>query len=164
MKYHNYQRKATYETLAELIGDRKVESVEYKDFGDYHHLEDGSKIYDSGDGGYEIGVLPREIRIQAEDIIISEVGVEELFEVNKRRVKNPEGWVYEDRGHFTWGMSLRNLLRTNGLKDQLLPTGNWDDYYVEVLEDVIRRCVMEHGTLEHKYPPLSPDEPSMMDS
>lgn len=37
--------------------------------------------------------------------------------------------------HMGWGMGLRNALRTGaGLPDNLLPLGNWDDYYVSVLE------------------------------
>lgn len=36
--------------------------------------------------------------------------------------------------HFYWGMSVRNLLRQNGLNDDLLPSGNWDDYYTQCVE------------------------------
>jgi hypothetical protein len=31
-------------------------------------------------------------------------------------------------------MGVRNALRKYGLKDDLLPEGNWDDYYVPVVE------------------------------
>lgn len=36
--------------------------------------------------------------------------------------------------HFYEGMGIRNLFRENGLLDDMLPSGNWDDYYVQVME------------------------------
>jgi hypothetical protein len=45
-------------------------------------------------------------------------------------------WSEEERMfytfHFEEGMAIRNLLRTI-IKDNKLPTGNWDDYYSEAL-------------------------------
>ncbi len=45
-----------------------------------------------------------------------------------------DGWVGE---HFFGGMSIRNLLRRAGLKDDRLPDKNWDDYY----RIVVRRAL-----------------------
>lgn len=39
--------------------------------------------------------------------------------------------------HMFWGMGVRNLLRGKGLKDDLLPDQNWDDYYIQVVEAAV---------------------------
>lgn len=36
--------------------------------------------------------------------------------------------------HFTFGMKVRNDLRENVCLDTELPSGNWDDYYIELIE------------------------------
>jgi hypothetical protein len=36
--------------------------------------------------------------------------------------------------HFTVGMKIRNLLRSNDIYDDMFPTGNLDDYYGVMLE------------------------------
>lgn len=36
--------------------------------------------------------------------------------------------------HMFWGMSIRNNLRNAGWTDDQLPDGNWDDYYVSLIE------------------------------
>lgn len=36
--------------------------------------------------------------------------------------------------HFTWGMYIRNKLRDNVCLDDELPSKNWDDYYVRLIE------------------------------
>jgi len=36
--------------------------------------------------------------------------------------------------HFSWGMWTRNKLRKYVCSDTKLPTGNWDDYYVPLVE------------------------------
>lgn len=48
----------------------------------------------------------------------------------------PMEWVHKapTLGHFFWGMGVRNMLRDAGLSDDLLPDGNWDDYYIQVIE------------------------------
>lgn len=44
-------------------------------------------------------------------------------------------WWLEDVWHFRGGMVIRNLLRTYAdILDTQLPSGNWDDYYIPVLE------------------------------
>jgi hypothetical protein len=51
----------------------------------------------------------------------------------KRDYENdPETWWAEQ--HFYWGTNMRNLLRKNVCLDDELPTGNWDDYYVQMIE------------------------------
>lgn len=46
-------------------------------------------------------------------------------------------WIHENFMHFGWGMWFRNQLRNNGLNDSLTPDGNWDDYYVSLIEDAL---------------------------
>jgi hypothetical protein len=41
-------------------------------------------------------------------------------------------WFY--KSHFRAGMWIRNQLRGAGMLDKDLPDGNWDDYYVPLLE------------------------------
>ncbi len=36
--------------------------------------------------------------------------------------------------HFGWGMACRNNLRKHVCLDDQLPSKNWDDYYIELLE------------------------------
>lgn len=36
--------------------------------------------------------------------------------------------------HFGWGMKIRNFLRDNVCLDDQLPTGNFDDYYIQFVE------------------------------
>ena len=54
----------------------------------------------------------------------------------------PNGQVIP-RGHFGFGMAIRNSLRTAGFLDNQTPSGNWDDHYVPVLEAVLDRRVRE---------------------
>lgn len=36
--------------------------------------------------------------------------------------------------HHGWGTSIRNSLRDNVCLDDKLPTKNWDDYYIQIVE------------------------------
>ena len=41
--------------------------------------------------------------------------------------------------HFFWGMRVRNMFRDLVCLDDKLPSGNWDDYYIQVVEECVRR-------------------------
>lgn len=56
---------------------------------------------------------------------------EDVVRLHKR---DPETWWASS--HFTWGMQIRNLLRDNVCLDNKLPSGNWDDYYIQIVEIV----------------------------
>lgn len=45
---------------------------------------------------------------------------------------NPETWWA--MAHHGWGTSVRNSLRDNVCLDDKLPSGNWDDYYIPLVE------------------------------
>ncbi len=46
-------------------------------------------------------------------------------------------WVHKLMAHFGWGMWIRNQLRDHGLKDDMVPTNNLDDYYVQMVEEAV---------------------------
>jgi len=50
--------------------------------------------------------------------------------------------------HLNWGMGVRNSLRQAGFTDDKLPTKNWDDYYVRIIE--IACGLREYGELNER--------------
>jgi hypothetical protein len=85
------------------------------------------------DTDYEIPVLDEGLARRAVEFLKGEItekfrdGLKEAYE------KDPDGWCHENLWHFRQGMAIRNMLR-GVVKDEELPTGNWDDYYVAVVE------------------------------
>lgn len=57
---------------------------------------------------------------------------ETIDEIRSAFGEDKETWWASS--HFYWGMSIRNLLRDNVCLDDKLPSGNWDDYYVPLVE------------------------------
>ncbi|MEP0874160.1 hypothetical protein NDA01_31170 [Trichocoleus desertorum AS-A10] len=53
-------------------------------------------------------------------------------ECRVRHAIEPDTWM--NSWHFSVGTQLRNMLRDQGLRDDLLPDKNWHDYYIPVLE------------------------------
>lgn len=54
-------------------------------------------------------------------------------------LQNPTDWWAKDMYHFRGGMVVRNLLRSGvGILDDELPSGNWDDYYIMVIEQAVK--------------------------
>jgi len=81
-----------------------------------------------------VSEMPPEVLQKAVDFLTSELGpaktsILELYN------EDPIHWVAEH--HMFWGMQVRNALRGIGLKDDMLPSGNWDDYYVPCVEMAI---------------------------
>ena len=58
--------------------------------------------------------------------------------------EDPEHWWA--LSHFTWGMTIRNLLRDKVCLDQELPSRNWDDYYVQLVEIAVGVREVPNGT------------------
>ena len=56
----------------------------------------------------------------------------EIEQIKEAHKEDPETWwaLY----HHGWGTAIRNFLRNNVCKDDELPSGNWDDYYIQVVE------------------------------
>ncbi len=55
-----------------------------------------------------------------------------VYEIKTMYQNNPETWWAGF--HFGWGMNIRNFLRDNVCLDDKLPLGNWDEYYVQMVE------------------------------
>lgn len=94
--------------------------------------------------------LPEELRVRAVGILRRELDDSFFAEVRNLHDDNPDGWVAPYH-HFA-GMTVRNTLRKGsaffdpGIPDADLPParavdpdgcpeGNWDDYYVQALEE-----------------------------
>lgn len=94
--------------------------------------------------------LPEELRLRAVGILRREFDDAFFGEVRELHEANPSGWVAPY--HMFAGMAVRNVLRKGssffdpGIPDEELPAardvdpdgcpeGNWDDYYVQALEE-----------------------------
>lgn len=78
-----------------------------------------------------------------------ELTEDERAAIRRLHAEHKSEWVYHmtdlklpsgariPRGHFGWGMALRNGLRAAGFDDTDLPRKNWDEYYVPVVEVAI---------------------------
>jgi hypothetical protein len=65
--------------------------------------------------------------------------------------RDPKTWwaIY----HHGWGTGMRNYLRDKVCLDDQLPSGNWDDYYIQLIEMTcgIREMRLGEDT-DHKNP------------
>lgn len=48
---------------------------------------------------------------------------------------NPENWWAHD--HFAWGMSVRNLLRSKGFREDYFQINNLGDIYIPLVEEAL---------------------------
>ena len=71
----------------------------------------------------------KERAVQALKLIFSEVVI---LEIRKAHEEDSDAWWAAN--HFSWGMNVRNFLREQVCLDEDLPSGNWDDYYVPIVE------------------------------
>lgn len=91
--------------------------------------------------------LPAYIRKRAVDYLRTALPEDVKQLVRDIHAKHGEHWIHFmsvlnlpdgrriPRGHFGWGMAVRNALRTEaGIGDAALPDGNWDDYYIPLVE------------------------------
>lgn len=76
--------------------------------------------------------LSEEVRDRAVEIVVRVLEISDVSRIKKEASKNKLNW--SSRYHFSWGMWMRNQLRNRGIPDSALPSGNWDDYYVPVVE------------------------------
>lgn len=60
------------------------------------------------------------------------LGKEGAEETKRMWKEDPEFWWAGF--HHGWGTSVRNRLRKDVCKDNELPSGNWDDYYIQLVE------------------------------
>ncbi len=99
--------------------------------------KDGSDdVHDTHEKRY----LPEPLRHRAVEYLRAELHPNTLSEVRAAHAKDPDEWW--TGFHMFGGMAIRNLLR-DVITDQQLPAvmyddrpmHNWDDYYIEVLEE-----------------------------
>jgi hypothetical protein len=79
--------------------------------------------------------LPEEIKIKSIKFLQEKLLPEWKDEIIAAYYQNPNEWIYSFYGgHLRWGMGCRNALRDNICLDDKLPSGNWDDYYIQLVE------------------------------
>lgn len=78
--------------------------------------------------------LDPEIRRRSVKYLRSWITVENAEECRAQMQENPGTWMIPH--HMFFGMAIRNKLR-EVVRDDDLPTGNWDDYYVAAFEEAI---------------------------
>jgi hypothetical protein len=83
---------------------------------------------------------PIDPEVQKRAIIILQQFITPEIAVDIRKLMDRDGdnWISVNGIHFHWGMAVRNYLRENGLTDDLIPGGNWDDYYADMVEEVVK--------------------------
>lgn len=93
-------------------------------------------------GHYHVPPLPAVIAERAVramvDLFKHEMSPEDLRKLRAEIENDPDEWWI--RYHNGWGRAVRNYLRiSGGIRDAKLPTGNWDDYYIDVIEEALRQ-------------------------
>jgi hypothetical protein len=109
--------------------------------------------------------LPVELRKQAVNII------RKAFDIDNESRQTSEiviGYIKSDTSqwwagyHHGWGTAIRNLLREEGITDDKLPffkygypseeqpSGNWDDYYIAIVEVAFKEGTYHSLTEEEK--------------
>jgi hypothetical protein len=84
--------------------------------------------------------MPKDILIKAVQLLkeknLTDENIIQLQTLyNEQPIKNKSLWFIEF--HSYEGRYIRNFFRENDLLDEQLPSGNWDDYYTQVLECAI---------------------------
>lgn len=76
--------------------------------------------------------LPEWIANRGIEQLISLISVEDVQKIKDEYHKDPDTWwaAY----HHGWGTNIRNFLRDKVCLDDRLPSGNWDDYYIPLVE------------------------------
>lgn len=81
----------------------------------------------------KLAELPGDIIEQAVHVVLSVLDETTKNAIKKVAKSNPYAWAIGY--HFYWGMWMRNQFRADaGITDDQLPSGNWDDYYVPIVE------------------------------
>ena len=68
--------------------------------------------------------------------------------------RSGEDWWLDANIHFHWGMSIRNFLREQGILDNQLPSSNWDDYYLQIIEAAVHIRDDKTGNVVYERNPL----------
>lgn len=76
--------------------------------------------------------LPKWIADKSIEYLTAILPQKDIDDIRDDYKKDPDTWWASV--HFSWGMSIRNRLRDNVCLDEELPSKNWDDYYVRLVE------------------------------
>ena len=77
--------------------------------------------------------LDEDIKIKAIAACRTVINEETKGKIIKEYEKDNLTWW--EKYHFYWGMHIRNKIRElTGITDDKLPSGNWDDYYIQAVE------------------------------
>lgn len=81
----------------------------------------------------KLAEIPKDFLFGAVNFLKNDLSHDEKHIILERyKEKGLIDWIEGE--HHGWGMSIRNALRTEGFTDDQLPDGNWDDYYIQVVE------------------------------
>ena len=97
---------------------------------DTYHIMTDKELYDFHTK--KLAELPENIKEQAVQVVLSVLDESTKEAVKKVAKASPCSWA--TGYHFHWGMWMRNQFRDAGITDDLLPSKNWDDYYVPIVE------------------------------
>lgn len=79
--------------------------------------------------------MPMDLKIKAVNYLKEFLSDEIKQSIKNLYNKDPIFWMSKAMLHFSWGMFIRNKLRKEcEILDDVLPTGNWDDYYTQCVE------------------------------
>lgn len=77
--------------------------------------------------------IPGDIRQKMVELLRRIISDEDKSKIRQKMVVAPKTWWAGS--HLQWGMFIRNVLRDAGFTEKAVGIGNWDDYYVELVEE-----------------------------
>jgi hypothetical protein len=76
--------------------------------------------------------IPEWIANRGIEYLISFLNQDDVQRIKQEFNKDSDTWWASH--HHGWGTGIRNLLRDNVCSDDRLPSKNWDDYYIRLVE------------------------------
>jgi hypothetical protein len=104
--------------------------------------------------------MPQWVQDRAIEVLRADLSPEVLRHIRYAYREHGNAWNTANLLHFTWGMAIRNRLRQAGLKDELLPEHNWDDYYAACCEVAADIRDQETGEIKPEWVPYSSMSPT----
>lgn len=98
-----------------------------KEVHEYSDLDDISYILNNAINNLDKDIVNKGI-LHIKEILDSDT----IEQIKIEHKNNPKSWwaLY----HHGWGTAIRNSLRDKVCFDDKLPSGNWDDYYIQIVE------------------------------
>lgn len=79
--------------------------------------------------------LPEKLMSRAVILLEDRIPSFQLVRLRKQVAEDPEMLSRVDMG---LGITVRNILRTSGLHDSRTPSGTWDDYWKDVVIELLK--------------------------